>query len=60
MPRWAWEFQNEYALASIIVNGGDILSEDEDDILLHSRALLKRDELLRTKRGSRPTGCDLY
>ena len=38
MPRWAWEFQNEYVLASIMVNGGDILSEDED-IFLHSRAL---------------------
>ena len=28
--RWAWEFQNEYVLASIMVNGGDVLSEDED------------------------------
>mmetsp|Transcript_121936 Transcript_121936/g.171620 ORF Transcript_121936/g.171620 Transcript_121936/m.171620 type:complete len:155 (+) Transcript_121936:53-517(+) len=28
---WAWEFQNEYVLASIMVNGGDILSEDEDE-----------------------------
>ena len=60
MPRWAWEFQNEYVLASIMVNGGDILSEDED-IFLHSRALPFRVlcELLRTKWESRPTGCDL-
>ncbi|CAJ1377941.1 unnamed protein product [Effrenium voratum] len=28
---WAWEFQNVYALASIIVNGGDPLSDDEDE-----------------------------
>lgn len=28
---WAWEFQNDYVLASIMVNGGDILSEDEDE-----------------------------
>ncbi|CAE6972661.1 P2RX4 [Symbiodinium natans] len=28
---WAWEFQNEYVLASIIVNGGDVTSEDEDE-----------------------------
>jgi hypothetical protein len=30
VTRWAWEFQNDYVLASIMVNGGDILSEDEE------------------------------
>mmetsp|Transcript_2695 Transcript_2695/g.4596 ORF Transcript_2695/g.4596 Transcript_2695/m.4596 type:complete len:156 (+) Transcript_2695:74-541(+) len=28
---WAWEFQNEYVLASIMVNGGDVMSADEDE-----------------------------
>ncbi|CAK9104482.1 unnamed protein product [Durusdinium trenchii] len=28
---WAWEFQNEYVLGSILAYGGDILSEDEDE-----------------------------
>merc|ERR1719456_1484345 len=27
---WAWEFQNTYALGSIIANGGDVESADED------------------------------
>merc|ERR1719262_1793366 len=27
---WAWEFQNTYALGSIIAYGGDIESTDED------------------------------
>merc|ERR1719235_2526151 len=27
---WAWEFQNAYALGSIIANGGDVESTDED------------------------------
>merc|ERR1712194_949935 len=27
---WAWEFQNAYALGSIIANGGDALSKSED------------------------------
>merc|ERR1712107_199968 len=27
---WAWEFQSEYALGSILANGGDILSESKD------------------------------
>eukprot|EP00928_Gymnodinium_smaydae_P062811 TRINITY_DN46583_c0_g1_i1.p2 TRINITY_DN46583_c0_g1~~TRINITY_DN46583_c0_g1_i1.p2 ORF type:complete len:169 (+),score=61.84 TRINITY_DN46583_c0_g1_i1:83-589(+) len=27
---WAWEFQNTYALASILAAGGDILSESQD------------------------------
>merc|ERR1712060_58651 len=27
---WAYEFQNAYVLGSIIANGGDILSENED------------------------------
>merc|ERR1719408_458094 len=27
---WAWEYQNAYALGSIIANGGDVESKDED------------------------------
>merc|ERR1719454_220467 len=27
---WAWEYQNTYALGSIIANGGDVESSDED------------------------------
>merc|ERR1719482_1166710 len=27
---WAWEFQNTYALASIIAHSGDVESADED------------------------------
>eukprot|EP00403_Amphidinium_massartii_P026884 CAMPEP_0178403752 /NCGR_PEP_ID=MMETSP0689_2-20121128/17531_1 /TAXON_ID=160604 /ORGANISM="Amphidinium massartii, Strain CS-259" /LENGTH=168 /DNA_ID=CAMNT_0020024717 /DNA_START=74 /DNA_END=584 /DNA_ORIENTATION=- len=41
MAWWGFEFQNVYALASIIANGGDIESEDGDKDGLSAKSMCK-------------------
>merc|ERR1719231_413719 len=54
---WAWEFQNAYALGSIIANGGDVESADEDlqgqtaVSLCDENTECKKDELLKEAKG---------